>query len=576
MNHRIFVVGVFSCAAVLCGALTAFSAEESKKDDAGASAINQVGSSGITDEEVIKFINEQIKKGWTDAGISPSPVATDEEWCRRLYLDVLGRIPSVAELEKFIREKAKNKRAGLVDQLLNSDKYVEEYARNWTTLWTNILIGRPKSDRDEARDMVDRDGMQQYLRRAFLTNKPYNKLVFELVSATGANKPGEENYNGAVNFLLDNLQENAATATAKTARFFLGLQVQCTQCHNHPFNDWKQDQFWGMNAFFRQTKALRTFQGREVVSVRLENEDFAGEGGGDPRDAEIYYELRNGEMRVAYPTFVDGTKINPSGYADEVNRRLELAKLVTQSEFLGKSIVNRMWAHFLGYGFTKPIDDLGPHNNPSHPELLEYLGKQFSGHDHDLRRLTRWIVMSEPYALSSRFGGKTAKNKNDDPSLGTAPLFSHFYVRQMQAEQLYESLLVATEAQKTKGSYEEQEKTKRDWLRQFTLTFGTDEGDDATTFNGTIPQALMMFNGELIKKATSAEKGTFLYEMATGRMKPGDRINHLYEAALARKPTSNEMALANKLLVARKGDPTAAMQDVWWALLNTNEFILIH
>ncbi|HEV3005185.1 MAG TPA: DUF1549 domain-containing protein, partial [Pirellulales bacterium] len=302
-----YLAGIFLCAGLLSGGLNAAGAEEAKKDDAGTPAVDPthaVSSSGVTDEEIIKFINEQIRKGWTDAGVTPSPGATDEEWCRRLYLDVLGRVPSVSELEKFLREKAKNKRAGLVDQLVNSDKYVEEYARNWTTLWTNILIGRPKSDRDEARDMVDRDGMQQYLRRSFLTNKPYNKLVFELVSATGANKPGEENYNGAVNFLLDNLQENAATATAKTARFFLGLQVQCTQCHNHPFNDWKQDQFWGMNAFFRQTKALRTFQGREVVSVRLENEDFAGEGHGDPRDAEIYFELRNGEMRVAYPTFV--------------------------------------------------------------------------------------------------------------------------------------------------------------------------------------------------------------------------------------------------------------------------------
>jgi len=160
--------------------------------------------------------------------------------------------------------------------------------------------------------------------------------------------------------------------------------------------------------------------------------------------------------------------------------------------------------------------------------------------------------------------------------LGVKPLFSHFYIRQMQAEQLYESLLVATEAHKTRGSYEDQEKTKRDWLRQFTLAFGTDEGDDATTFNGTIPQALMMFNGELVKQATSTEKGTFLYEMATGNLKPGDRINYLYLAALARKATNNEMGIANRLLVARGGNVGAAMQDIWWALLNSNEFILIH
>lgn len=547
-----------------------------KKDSPPAGELsNELSSSATSDADIIAFINEQIRKGWKDAEVAPSPEASDNEWCRRVYLDILGRIPSVSELQGFLKEKSKHRRAELVDRLLDSDEYVEEYARNWTTLWTNTLIGRPKSDRDEARDLVDRDGMQQYLRRTFLTNKPYDKMVFELVSATGANKPGEEGYNGAVNFVLDNLQENAATATAKTARYFLGLQVQCTQCHNHPFNDWKQDQFWGMNAFFRQTKALRTFQGREIVAVRLENEDFPGEGG-DPSEAEIYYEQRNGVLQVAYPTFVDGTKINPSGYSDEVNRRLELAKLITKSEYLGKAIVNRMWGHFLGYGFTKPIDDLGPHNAPSHPELLEYLGKQFAAQGHDLRRLIRWITLSEPYSLSSKYGGRTAKNKLDDPSQGVKPLFSHFYVRQMQAEELYESLLVATEAHKTKGSYEEQEKTKGDWLRQFTLAFGTDEGDETTTFNGTIPQTLMMFNGDLIKKATSLDKGGFLYKLAAGARRPQDRVDYLYLAALARKPSKQEMAIAHELLMARGGVPEQAMQDVWWALLNTNEFILNH
>lgn len=550
-------------------------AAEKKNDSDDKADPTATPSSALSDADVIKFIDEQIRKGWSDAEISPSPAATENEWCRRVFLDLLGRVPTVDELQIFLNDKSRNKKAALLDRLLDSDEYVEEYARNWTTLWTNLLIGRPKPVREEARDLVDREGMQQYLRRTFLTNKPYDKMVYELVSATGSNKPGEESYNGAVNFILDNLQENAATATAKTARYFLGLQVQCTQCHNHPFNDWKQDQFWGMNAFFRQSKALRNFQGREIASARLENEDFAGEGS-DPKEAEIYYELRNGILQVAYPTFVDGTKIDPSGYADEVNRRAELAKLVVKSEYLGMAIANRMWAHFLGYGFTKPIDDLGPHNAASHPELLEYLGKQFSAQGHDLRRLIRWITLSEAYSLSSRFGGRVAKNKTDDPTLGVKPLFSHFYIRQMQAEELYESLLVATEAHKTKGSYEDQEKTKGDWLSQFTLAFGTDEGDEATTFNGTIPQALMMFNGELIKKATSAEKGSFLYKIATGDMKPHARIDYLYMAALARRPSSKEMKIANELLAARKGDAVAAMQDIWWALLNSNEFILVH
>jgi hypothetical protein len=214
-------------------------AASSKDDDQAPRS-----GSGVSDADIISFINAQIHQGWTDAKVTPSPVATDGEWCRRLYLDLLGRIPTVDEANSFIADKSKTKRQALVDRLLDSDKYIEEYARNWTTIWTNLLVGRPPAQRDR-RQMVNRDGMQQWLRRSFLKNKGYDTMVYELVSATGNNTPGEEDYNGAVNFLLDNLQENAATATAKTARYFLGLQVQCTQCHNHPFNEWKQNQSGG-------------------------------------------------------------------------------------------------------------------------------------------------------------------------------------------------------------------------------------------------------------------------------------------------------------------------------------------
>jgi hypothetical protein len=142
---------------------------------------------------------------------------------------------------------------------LLSDQYVEEYAQNWSNLWTTILIGRPPAGND--RSLVDREGMQKYLRDSFARNKPYDQLVNELVTANGANKPGEEGYRGETNFLIGNVDPDKKgmdkwiNATAKTAKVFLGLQVQCTQCHNHPFNDWKQNQFWALNAFFRQTGA---------------------------------------------------------------------------------------------------------------------------------------------------------------------------------------------------------------------------------------------------------------------------------------------------------------------------------
>ena len=518
-------------------------------------------------------INEEIRSVWRDNEMSPSPAASDGEWCRRVYLDLIGRIPTVPELREFLSSKEPQKRVKLVTKLLNDDKYIEEYARNWTSIWTNVLIGR--NGGTEQNTLISRNGMQKYLRDSFARNKTYDKMVSELVSAEGSTSPGADDFNGATNFLIMKLDEKAAQATAQTARIFLGLQVQCTQCHNHPFNDWKQQKFWEMNAFLQQTKALRTFKPgtRDVTNAQLVSQDFRGEGR-DPAEAEIYYELRNGLVKVAYPVFVDGTPISPSGYIQDVNRRSELAKLIVKSEFMDKAIVNRLWGHFLGYGFTKPIDDMGPHNPPTHPVLLDFLAKEFRENSFDLKELMKWIVLSEPYSLSSR---SIPANKKDDPLLGESPKFTHFYLRQMRAEELYESLLTATEAHKTRGSYEEQEDTKSKWLRQFTLAFGTDEGDEATTFNGTIPQALMMMNGELIKKATSMEDGSFLTTIAkTDKLRPAEKIDYLFLAGMGRSPTSDEVAIANKLVQARGNNAAAALQDIWWAVLNSNEFIINH
>ena len=525
----------------------------------------------------VAFINAQIEAGWEDAGIRPSRPATDGEWCRRVYLDVVGRIPSLDELQAFEKDSSSTKRAELVDRLL-SDDYVDEYARHWTDVWTTILIGR-----DVDNDLVDRPGMRQYLRRAFSKNIPYDRFMEELVTAAGVNRnaDGVDDFDGAANFLSGKLDEGGVQAAAKTAQIFLGIQVQCTQCHDHPFNNHKQNQFWEFNAFFRQARALRRFEGsRDVQSVELVDEDFGGERGGNPDEAEIFYERRNGLMKVAYPVFVDGTEISRSGFLPGefgngqqfgVNRRAELARLMRESPLLPLAIVNRMWGQLLGYGFTKPVDDLGDHNPPSNPELLEGLAQRFREQSFDLKELIRWIVLSEPYSLSSRF---TSANAIDDPSLGETPLFSRFYMRQMQAEQLYESLLTATKADRAGG--EEAATMKDRWMSQFIIAFGTDEGDDSTTFNGSIPQVLMMFNGDLTKKAVSVDKGGFLDEVAKDGTSNSAKINALYMAALARKPVSREIKTANAIMIARKGDAVGALQDILWAVLNSNEFIINH
>ena len=368
----------------------------------------------------VAAINEPIEEGWRDFSIRPAPEVDDATWCRRLFLDVIGRIPSNQELKEFLDERG-NRRAKLVERLLHDDRYTEEYAGHWATVWTNLLIGR--SGGNDRRSMTSRDGMQKYLRDSFAMNKPYNKMVYELVTAVGATKPGANNFNGAVNFLVDKVnEEKAVLATSSTSRIFLGQQVQCTQCHNHPFNQWKQQKFWEFNSFFRQTRSLRRFVNgtNDIDYAELANEDFAGEAN-DPNDALVFYELRNGLTRVAYPVFTDGTAIDVSGFVSDVNRREELGRLMMESEYLDKMIVNRMWSLFFGHGFTKPIDDLGPHNPASHPALLDQLAKEFRESSYDLKQLITWITLSKPYQLSAVLG---SNNSIDDPSIGDCLLYT--------------------------------------------------------------------------------------------------------------------------------------------------------
>ena len=187
-----------------------------------------------------------------------------------------------------------------------------------------------------------------------------------------------------------------------------------------------------------------------------------------------------------------------------------------------------------------------------------------------MRALMTWITLSKPYQLSSKI---EPSNASDDPSLGAVPQFSHFYMRQMTAEQLYHSLEhVGGQA---KGTLEQQQAERDRWLEQFVVAFGTDEGDEATTFNGSIPQALMMFNGDLIKRATAITPGTWLGSLAASPSPFPDKVQSLFTAGLARHVRPEEMKIASQLLLARKGKSDEALQDLWWAVLNSNEFILV-
>ena len=473
--------------------------------------------------------------------------------------DLAGRIPTLTEARDFMNDKNPRKRAMLVDALLEH----EDYVRNFTTIWTNNSIGRGAPQR------VSRMGMEKFYREAFAKNRPWNEIVVDILTASGHYEE-----NGAVNYILAQMQmpDDAVQLTAMTTRLFLGLQVQCTQCHNHPFNKWQQDQFWEFNSFFRQVdkrdhRKLDPKTGRQVDDYsEVVWKEFTG---------PVYYEKRSGMMQVAFPRF-QGHEVDPGVGVD---RRAELAKLITEPAGdepaqLAQAMVNRTWSHFFGYGFTRPVDDMGPHNPASHPELLKRLAREFVAANYDVKQLVRWIVSTEAYQLSSQY---SEKNRNDDPAAGEMPLFSHMYLKSMQAEQLYDSLIVASNAhQSGNGSWSAQEEQRRRWMQQFVVAFDNDENDESTTFNGTIPQALMMMNSELIDKACSVERGSFLFEQMSSPGAETQKINDLYLAALTRKPTRAEMTKMQKALARYGNAKLNGYQDMFWALLNSNEFIFIH
>ncbi|MCO6457581.1 MAG: DUF1549 domain-containing protein, partial [Pirellulaceae bacterium] len=517
-------------------------------------------------EQVVRFVNTQLRTAWEQAEVRPAEPATEAEWCRRVFLRVLGRIPLVEELETFLADSAADKRERLVERLLHESPYVDQMADHWSGFWTNVLAGRTGGLDKNAPG--DRQALQVWLRRAIVEGRPFDQMAYELISATGSTSPEAPDYNPAVHYLLINMDPRATLATTRTTQAFLGKQLQCAQCHHHPSNEWAQEQFWQFSAFFRQ---MRVERDGAAGHFRLVNRDFAGEGGRDAGEAEVYFERLDGKLQAAYPVFLGGEAISPSGRLEDVDRRLELARLVRSSGDLSRAVVNRVWAHFFGHGFTNAVDDMGPHSPPSHPELLEQLAGQFSAHKYDLRALLRWIALSEAFGLSSRV---TEGTLADRPDAGSQPLFSRYYTRQLPPEEVYHSLeLVA--AARAEGQTPGTEQARLDWLGQFTRNMGTDEATETSTYAGDIRQSLIIMNGPLMRQATTPRAGSVLQQVLASEMPAEEKVEHLFLAALSRQPTRRELTLIGQMLDSA-GDLNTALQDVWWALLNSNEFILDH
>jgi hypothetical protein len=505
------------------------------------------------DDVIVERIDKAIEDRLREVRLVAAGPATEAEFCRRAFVRLLGRIPTVDELQAFILDTRPHKRRYLVQDIVFGETYREEFASYWAQFLANTLIGRTAGTRPT--DLADRQVFVEFLRDVLLQDRPWNEVVRQFVEASGSNRPGDDDFQPAVNFLLAYHSPDATVETVAIARLFLGRRYQCAQCHNHPFaEDLSQNQFWQLNAFLRQMRAERR-DGR----VYLVDRDAASD--------VVFYEELNGVQRAVFPVLPDGTEVPTSGKIAQGRRRQWLADWLAASPHLSRATVNRLWAYFFGYGFTRPVDELAPGNPVSHPEVLAVLAEQFQAHQFSLRRLIGWIAQTEAFGRSSRI---SEDNIADMPEHGEMPWFSRYYARQMHPEAVYNSLQLVAQARRSLGAQTDH----LQFLGQFAQRMETDDAEEINTFTGDIRQMLLLMTGNPMRRAVSTEEGAVLRHVMESKMSNQDKITHLFLAAVARPPTDRELKLGMDMIA--RNTPEVALQDIWWALLNSSEFLLDH
>ncbi len=504
------------------------------------------------------FVDKYVFAKLRSLRTNPSALGDDAVFARRAFLDLLGIPPTADEARAFIADTRKDKRTKLIDALLDRP----EFAEFWAIKWGDLLRSEEKT--------IDRKGVQalhRWVTQSIATNKPVDQFVREIISARGStyqNPPA--NYYRA-------LRDPIARAEA-TAQVFLGVRLQCAQCHNHPFDRWSQDDYYDWASVFSRVSYKVLENNRRD---KLDTHEFVGEQIVylNPDAVGAVTNARNGKL--ASPRFLGAAK-KIQRDADPLN---ELARWVTANPLFAKSQVNRVWYHLMGRGIVDPIDDFRPTNPPSHPELLDALTDEFVAHKFDLRWLVRTIMNSRTYQLSSE---PNDTNKDDELN------YSHVLPRRLTAEQLLDSqhqvlgvptkfsgYPVGMRAGQLPGVEAVRLREKRKSSSDIFLTlFGKPmrllssecERSSETTMN----QAFNLISGPEINELLSAPENrlaTLLLENRTS----AQIVEELYWSALSRAPSVIESSAA-VAYVNRAEDKRKGLEDVAWSLLNAKEFVL--
>jgi hypothetical protein len=484
-----------------------------------------------------KLVNDKLKK----LRIAPSGQCDDETFLRRASIDIVGLPPTVDEFNRFMASADPLKRSKWVDELLER----KEFSEIWVSKWAELLQVRT----DVVRNVSQKAMFLYYnwLVDKLSKNMPMDQMVQELLGASGGTFK-----NAATNFYQ--ITNETLPLTENVAQVFMGIRVQCAQCHNHPFDRWTQNDYYSFAAFFVQIGRKQGEDYRETIVFNS--------GGG-----EVNHPVGG---RVMPPKFLGGETPDVAGK----DRRVVLAKWLAsaQNPWFATSFANRVWAHFIGVGIVEPIDDFRVSNPASNAELLESLGQHFTETKYNLKALVRDICNSRTYQRSTQ---RNPTNSGDERN------FAHALVRRIKAENLLDTISTVTD---TKDKFAGLPVGARavqiaDGTRStyFLTTFGRATRETPCScevkMEPTLSQALHLLNGGTVNN--KIKEGGLVPKLLSTRKFPEERITELYIRAFSRKPTKEELAKLVPILTQSKEEPQA-LEDIFWALLNSREFLFNH
>ena len=515
-------------------------------------------------------IDEFVTQNWAAAKVQPAPAALDRDFARRLYVDLVGRTPTLAEMKTFLADGRPNKRELLIDNLLSSEDYVQHF----TDLFDAVLMGRGDAGTYGNRE---KNQWRGWLERVFRENRSWNQVVAEVLLA----RPETAEDRGSVWFLYERNNNHQAIAEAVAPAFF-GIRIECAQCHDHMIaSEIEQSHYWGLVAFFNRGKNTNTKNGPGVSESAIGGfSDFANlEGSSSPNlltflKAELIDESRPGkdEKQEDVDDLYLAAKLEGDPRVPKFSRRAKFVEGVTKEHpLLARAFVNRMWAMLMGRGIVHPFDEMDSQHDPSHPELLDWLAQDFRDSQYDIRRLVRMIVMSRAYQLDSRPPAGV-----EDPSL-----FAWYIERPLTAEQLARSIQLTL-----RGEFRNDSPLVNQ-LRQ-PLPEVLPE-----SINTTVADALFLSNNAALNGFIAESRGEgHLLSQLPEIGSDGERVTLLFETIFSRAPAKTEAERIEQYVKQEAGpeaSPDATLevsadagrsadrwQQVVWALVTSAEFRFNH